>query len=278
MNRRMALGALALAVFATTSAQADAGASAWSEMNGASFRLLDGGTIDGQRIAGLEIRMPKGFKTYWRSPGDSGVPPTLDLSGSENLAVHDLMFPAPVRFADGAGGHSWGYLSDVILPLRIVAADAARPIRLVAKLDYAVCSNICIPVQGEAELLLPARGAVLTRHAADVARHLARVPERRALNDGGSMALISVAAGPKPEELTLEVAAPAAAEGLVVFVEAPSDWFVDAGKAESAGTGRARIKATIAERPKDAEGTVRLNVTLVTPDSAIEVPVTLPAK
>ena len=61
--------------------------------------------------AGIEIRLDPGWKTYWRYPGDSGVPPTLDFAGSENVKSVTALWPAPQRFADGAGGHSIGYLA-----------------------------------------------------------------------------------------------------------------------------------------------------------------------
>src|ERR1700733_3042670 len=99
--------------------------------------------------AGIEIRLDTGWKTYWRYPGDSGVPPTLDFSGSENVKSVTVLWPAPTRFADGAGGYSIGYHGDVVLPLRVLANDAAKPSTLRLKLGYAVCSNLCVPVEAE---------------------------------------------------------------------------------------------------------------------------------
>ena len=71
--------------------------------------------------AGVEIRLDAGWKTYWRDPGDSGVPPTFDFSGSDNVKSVTVQWPAPERFPDGAGGNSIGYVGRVILPLRMVA-------------------------------------------------------------------------------------------------------------------------------------------------------------
>ena len=68
--------------------------------------------------AGVEIRLDPGWKTYWRYPGDSGVPPSLDFAASENVKSVTMLWPAPKRFADGAGGHSIGYKGEVVLPLR----------------------------------------------------------------------------------------------------------------------------------------------------------------
>ena len=78
------------------------------------------------------LQLQPGWKTYWRTPGDSGVPPRFDFSKSENVEAVTVLWPAPTKFDDGAGGHSLGYHDQIVLPLRIVAekcrqaGDAAR--------------------------------------------------------------------------------------------------------------------------------------------------------
>src|SRR4029079_6779511 len=69
--------------------------------------------------AAVEIKLKPGWKTYWRYPGDSGVPPVFDFSGSENAGRVTVLYPAPARFPDGSGGQSIGYKGDVILPLHV---------------------------------------------------------------------------------------------------------------------------------------------------------------
>jgi DsbC/DsbD-like thiol-disulfide interchange protein len=247
------------------------GASAWSRMHGAALRLVDGGPSEGgRRLAGIDIRLPPGFKTYWRTPGDSGVPPVIDFSGSENVAAADVLFPAPARFEDGAGGHSWGYRQDVTFPVLLAPLDPARAIRLVAKVDYAICSNICIPVQGEAELALPAGPAPDAAIAADLARHHAAVPARQALGAAGPLSLAAIRPGGAPGTLALEIVAPST-DGLAVFIESPAGWVVDAGAPVSRADGRLTVPATVAERPKDGGARVDLTVTVVSSRGAIEV-------
>src|SRR6516165_5175291 len=51
-----------------------------------------------------EIRLAPGWRTYWRDPGDSGAPPMIDFSGSQNVKTVNVLWPAPQRFSDGAGG------------------------------------------------------------------------------------------------------------------------------------------------------------------------------
>ena len=93
-----------------------------------------------------------GWKTYWRTPGDSGVPPRFDFSKSENIEAVTVLWPAPLKFDDGAGGHSMGYHDQIVLPLRIVARNADKPVTLRAAINYAVCDKLCIPVEADAEL------------------------------------------------------------------------------------------------------------------------------
>lgn len=132
---------------------AGARASAWAEFREVRVRLLMLDPAPGDPVirGGIGIRLHPEYKTYWRNPGDSGVPPVADVSGSEGIAGFELLFPFPTRFDDGAGGHSWGYKRDVILPFT-ARRDGSGPIRLVMKLDFAVCGTMCIPLTAELKL------------------------------------------------------------------------------------------------------------------------------
>ena len=105
---RSAVAALALLATSTALASSPALASdpsPWSATHGAAIRLLPGAQGEGGAWrAGIEIRLDPGWKTYWRTPGDSGLPPVFDWSRSANVADVVVLWPAPERFADGAGG------------------------------------------------------------------------------------------------------------------------------------------------------------------------------
>src|ERR1700730_2196242 len=101
--------------------------------------------------AGIELRLAAGWKTYWRYPGDSGVPPRFDFSKSTNVKSVTVQWPAPPRFTDETGG-SIGYNRGVLLPLEIVPAKPAQPVTLRVAVDYAICEKICIPAAGSAAL------------------------------------------------------------------------------------------------------------------------------
>jgi DsbC/DsbD-like thiol-disulfide interchange protein len=103
-------------------------------------------------MGGIALQLQQGWKTYWRTPGDSGVPPRFDFSKSENIEAVTVLWPAPMKFDDGAGGYSLGYRNQTVLPLRIVAKNADKPVTLRADINYAVCEKLCIPVEASAEL------------------------------------------------------------------------------------------------------------------------------
>src|SRR4030081_2652390 len=153
--RRAALG-FAAAVFASCLAIAACAqdASPWQRDGHSAVRLLAGARSGAVLVGGIEIQLQPGWKTYWRTPGDSGVPPRFDFSKSENIEAVTVLWPAPTKFDDGAGGHSLGYHNQVVLPLRIVAKNADKPVTLRAAINYAVCEKLCIPVEANAELAI----------------------------------------------------------------------------------------------------------------------------
>src|ERR1700741_2736041 len=129
-------------------------ASLWQRDGHSAVRLLAGSRSGAVLLGGIAIQLQPGWKTYWRTPGDSGVPPRFDFSKSDNVEAVTVLWPAPMKFEDGAGGFSLGYKQQVVLPLRIVAKNNDKPVTLRASISYAVCDKICIPVEANAELAL----------------------------------------------------------------------------------------------------------------------------
>lgn len=99
---------------------------------------------DGTRMAALRLSLAPGWKTYWRAPGDAGIPPQFDWSASRNLASVAVIWPAPKVF-DQNGMRSVGYENDLVIPLQIKPTEQGRPIHLKADMDLGICSDICIP-------------------------------------------------------------------------------------------------------------------------------------
>ncbi|RKF17219.1 hypothetical protein D6850_01555 [Roseovarius spongiae] len=118
-------------------------------------RLLPGWRMaDGTHMAALEITLDPGWKTYWRAPGDLGIPPQFDWSGSRNLAGVEIVWPTPEPILQ-AGTTTIGYDGRVILPLRVLPRRAGRDVRLDGLLDLGVCRDVCIPVQLRLDADLP---------------------------------------------------------------------------------------------------------------------------
>lgn len=112
---------------------------------------------DGRHVAGLDIRLAPGWKTYWRVPGEAGVPPYFDWTGSENVAAVEVSWPKPTTF-ETYGFTTLGYEDAVTLPLRVEAQDPSRPVSLRLEFAYGLCADICIPAQDNLTLDLPAEG------------------------------------------------------------------------------------------------------------------------
>src|SRR3569832_917385 len=128
------LGLVALASLLPSDALAQ-DASPWQKGAHAALRLLAGSRSGAVLLGGIAVQLDPGWKTYWRTPGDSGVPPRFDFSKSDNVEAVTVMWPAPMKFDDGAGGTSLGYKQQVVLPLRIVAKNAEKPLTLRAEIS-----------------------------------------------------------------------------------------------------------------------------------------------
>jgi len=157
MTLMVPVRAASTAAFATLACIAPHCASAqdvspWIKDTYSSVRLIAGSRSGNVLLGGIGFQLQPGWKTYWRTPGDSGVPPRIDFSKSDNVESVKILWPAPVKFPDGAGGTSFGYKNQVMLPLRIVAKSPDKPVTLRAAISYAVCEKICIPVEAQAEL------------------------------------------------------------------------------------------------------------------------------
>ncbi len=101
-------------------------------------------TPEGTRMAALRLDLAPGWKTYWRSPGEAGIPPQFDWSGSSNLRSVRLHWPAPTVFHTN-GMQTIGYKDQLILPVELIPKDPAKPIRLDVNVDLGICRDICLP-------------------------------------------------------------------------------------------------------------------------------------
>lgn len=145
---------LALTLLATP---ALAGATAWQDLApGARGRLISSDTVvGGKMLAGLELDMPADTKTYWRIPGEAGVPPELDFAASTGLAAADVLWPYP-EIDRSAGLTDYVYRGHTVLPVEVTTDGSAT---LHAAVMLGICSDICVPARAEFSLPVAAGAA-----------------------------------------------------------------------------------------------------------------------
>ncbi|MEP9376699.1 protein-disulfide reductase DsbD domain-containing protein [Aquabacter sp. CN5-332] len=265
---------LSLLIAAPLAAQA--GETPWVRTQGADVRLVSGGIAGGKLEAGVEIRLTTGWKTYWRYPGDSGIPPRFDWSGSRNVRGTSVAFPAPRRFSDGASGHSIGYKSgSVILPVTVELDTPGKATLLELSLDFAVCEALCVPAHAQLSLEIPP-GDGTPNAALAAARASVPVPAPLGAAAPG-IASVKVDAGATPP--VVEVIANTTAANADLFAEGPDEaWALPLPSRQPAGEGKTRFTFALDGLPSGAtwKGAV-LRLTLVDGGRAVETPVPLPA-
>ena len=207
------------AVLLAASAQAE-DASPWQKDGHSAVRLLAGSRSGAVLLGGVAFQLQPGWKTYWRTPGDSGVPPRFDFSKSDNVEAVTVLWPAPLKFDDGAGGVSLGYHDQIVLPLRIVAKSIDKPVTLRAEINYAVCEKLCIPVDAKAELAFT---SVASTEDSALFAALDMVPQPANVGDPNPLTIRDVKREGK-DQVLVDVVTP---DDRVVnlFVEGPTpDW------------------------------------------------------
>ncbi|MDU1694906.1 MAG: protein-disulfide reductase DsbD family protein, partial [Bradyrhizobium sp.] len=190
--------------------------SPWQRDGHSAVRLLAGSRSGPVVLGGVAFQLQPGWKTYWRTPGDSGVPPRFDFSRSENVDAVTVLWPAPTKFDDGAGGHSLGYHDQVVLPLRIVAKSADKPMTLRADISYAVCEKICIPVEAKVELAFT---SVASTEDASPSAALDTVPKPANVGDPIPFTIRDIKRDGK-KDVIVDVVAPDK-RGVHLYVEGP---------------------------------------------------------
>jgi DsbC/DsbD-like thiol-disulfide interchange protein len=264
------LGANLVLLMSTPTFAADA--SAWDGDQRSAVRLVAGGVRDegGATIqrAGIEIRLGPGWKTYWRYPGDSGVPPRFDFSKSQNVKSVSVRWPAPERITD-EGGTSIGYKHDIAFPLDVVPQDAGKPVALSLSIDYAVCEKLCVPAEGKAELTLNGRQG---EPDATLAANEARVPKSATLGQDDALSVRTVKR--EGTHVAVDVVYPSGAQ-VELFAEGPApDWALPVpSPVAGAPAGQQRFAFELDGLPPGMkpEGATLL-LTAVAGEHAIEVP------
>jgi DsbC/DsbD-like thiol-disulfide interchange protein len=247
--------------------------SRWDGDSRSAARLISGTQRPAAAMrAGIEIRLKPGWHTYWRYPGDAGVPPQFDFKGSQNLREAEVLWPAPERLPEEGGLTVIGYDRDVILPLRVVPQDSGKPVVLRLKLNYASCEKLCIPSEAKVELTL--RGGTSSSDASLGAAE-ERVPKKHKLGEGNGLSIRSVKRedGSERGRVWVDVAAPMGAT-VDLIAEGPTpDWSLPLPMAvDGAPDCLQRFVFELDGLPSGAKAKgATITLTAITPDGAIEV-------
>ncbi len=269
LRRAVAAGAIILLAGPAAAAEA----SAWDGDAQSAVRLIAGSRPDHAipLRAGIEIKLKPGWHTYWRYPGDAGVPPRFDFADSQNVKSVAVHWPAPRRLPE-AGLVTIGYDRAVVLPVTVVPQEAAKPVVLRLKFDYAICEKLCVPVEGRAELALAGGTSPLDSMLAAAET---RVPKRLALGEGSTLSIRSIKredGSPRPR-VVVEVAT-AGGGAVDLFAEGPTpDWALPLPKAiAGADAGLHRFAFDLDGAPPGAsyQGLL-IMLTAIAGDEAVEV-------
>lgn len=239
------------------------------EVPSAEARLIVAGGIEnGAYRAALELDLPDGWHTYWRNPGDAGIPPIFDVARSENLKDFNVEYPVPVRHTDGAGT-SMIYEGRLLLPIRAVPAHPGAPVTLTVRVLYGLCAEVCVPAEADVTARLDPAATVDPVARDDIAAFEARVPVRA---DDNRLTLDRLGFDTKTARGSAQVSVADDGRLVDLFVTAPSKWYAAPPESIAVDGGRRRFSVAL-EGPSGATGTdgVELSFVVVEKDRAYEV-------
>ncbi len=128
---------------------------------------------------GLQLSHIEGWHTYWKNPGDSGLPTELQWTLPKGVSAGDIAWPIPHKFPIGTLAN-YGYTGTVLLPVPMVVSPDFKPsinndITVNLHATWLVCSKECIPEEGNFELRIPANVSTAT-NASEFMRAMALQP------------------------------------------------------------------------------------------------------
>lgn len=264
MKKFLILFQFALIVFAYA-ANVQAATSDWHDLGGGKARLL--ANLDpatGKLSAALEVRLEEGWSTYWRYPGSSGIPPLFDFSATDGFTLEAVRFPAPKLLGNEQLRYA-GYKEQVVFPISGTFFSGITPkIRL--KLLIGVCATVCIPAQAEIEISTselmrsdPLAGQIINLANLSVPLQVA------------AETVVKQAYMQESRSLMLTVTHEESGLNPALFVEGPSDWFLQPAKLMETAGGAAKFEIDLSRAPKETDiSGHKLKYTLVNGSKGIE--------
>lgn len=248
---------------------------AWVQLAQSQLRLVGGAnpSAPGERVLLLEMTLQPNWKTYWRMPGDAGIPPSFDWTGSTNIGAAEVRYPAPAMYVDQAG-RTIGYKSSVVFPIVLKPEDPSKPSSVRVELAFGICREICIPVETKVSLDVPPAALLAPDRIADA---MAKVPVRKTAKEAarGPVAVpaIDLSGGATSPKLTVKTAGVE-----TLLVEAPDGLFVPIPQRVSGDekSGSFEIDLAKSQDLPDLKGKI-LTITAIGKSGAIETVWTMPS-
>lgn len=270
----MKLASIIISAFAAIlPATAFAASSDWIDVSGGRARLVVAEPAPGVALtdAVLEVDLKPGWKTYWRDPGDAGVPLQFDFTPSKNARLIDVIYPAPKRFDDGVTVWA-GYDAPVAFGIKLERPDSALPVSLKGSVFLGVCEKICVPVKLEFDLEA-AESAATTIQREVVALRMLKMP---LLPEAGMQVTRASLAS---NLVTVEVEALESGVPADLFLAAPQGVQFSAPVLKSSGGGKAVFEVGILySKPENPDAPLSVRYTLVSGDEAVSGLFEIPAR
>ncbi|WP_419913594.1 protein-disulfide reductase DsbD domain-containing protein [Hoeflea sp.] len=197
-----------------------AASSEWFETEGGRIRVsaLEPAP-DGTIRAALDIELLPGWKTYWRDPGEAGVPPTFNVDRSQNISAAEIHFPAPERITDAYS--TWaGYPYPVVLPITLTQKTPGKKSVVEADVFLGICESICIPLQTSFTLTVDPEKPANSYVKRLVRKAFEALPEE----PGPDFDIVGAKVKEADKGFTLSVKLPETDEGSELFVTGPLGW------------------------------------------------------
>lgn len=211
MSKRLGILCAVFLLISALPMMARAAETPWFSADHLQGRLVSGTVLADKAgyEALFEVRLEQGWHTYWRNPGDAGLPPRFDWTGSENIENVEVLWPAPGRKLE-LDFHTFAYTEAVAFPLVVKLKEPGKISKLALKAEIMVCNEICVPQTLNLELLVPVDGAEGGQKVIDFAKTKLPVADTEALG------IETVVAG--PEGLVITAHAAGGFEGADVFI------------------------------------------------------------
>ena len=104
----------------------------------------------------LRIKHDEGWHTYWKNPGDAGLPTTIEWMLPEGFEAGPIQWPYP-EIIDVSGIINYGYSDEIFLLVDITPPEnlpGGEVVTLTARVEWLMCEVICIPGSADLDLNL----------------------------------------------------------------------------------------------------------------------------